>query len=91
MYHQTTNIPEQLKADFNKSAKGQEQLVKEYFEKHPGIEITRDEIHRALGLECKPDSIGRAMTNLKNAGFLVKTDTHRLGTWGHVQRCYRQS
>jgi len=90
-YFNTTNLrnPELLQKKVK--AKSQQEIVKEYFEQHPSASVTRDELHSYLGLTCKPDSVGRCLTNLTNEGFLVRTGILRLGRWGAVQHAYERA
>lgn len=88
-YFNTTKLEGSHLAEKQSKAKSQEQQVLNIFIAHNDLDFTRDEICEKLKDAC-PTSIGRAITNLKNANVLEKTNTRRLGhIYGATQFTYK--
>ncbi len=64
------------------NAKGQQVLIKEYFEVFPDKEFTPVQILDNLHLKVPITSVRRAMSNLTQAGVLIKTQNKRMGMYG---------
>ena len=78
---------ETLKAS-NQKAETQEEVIMEIFRIDPEGLFTPNDIHTISGLSCPLTSIRRAISNLCSNGFLVKTTTMKMGTYGKLVHCY---
>ena len=81
MYHNTTNETVKLAEYFDKVTK-QDEKVMDFFTLNPGVEFTPPEVHKYVSSMAPLTSIRRAITNLTNAGKLVRSDVKRQGIYG---------
>jgi predicted transcriptional regulator len=69
-------------AKAERSARTQEQVIMDYFTANAGSH-TPEQVHAKAGLlHCPITSIRRSITNLTNAGKLIKTEQMVNGNWG---------
>lgn len=89
-YYNTTNLSgEQLELKVAK-ARSQKEIVLSIFETQPVIEYTPFEILKMWpGRKPPITSIRRCITDLTNAGEIVKTDIMRNGIYGDVNHTWR--
>jgi len=91
-YYNTTELePEQVKR-YTKKAVSQDDAILEYFRSHPfDSGLTPSDINNAVLPLAPITSVRRAMTNLTNAGVLVKTSELRTGPYGRPEGVWKLS
>ena len=83
-YFNTTSVRGQQLIDYEEIAEDQENMIALFFDKHSSGEWTPEDIlkhHRGFA-QTPITSIRRAFTNLKNIGFIYKTDNQIGGMYG---------
>ena len=94
-YHQTTNVTVDALRRFQRAAKTQDEKVMGWFNSHVGQALTASQVHKGLmqigviPITTPLTSIRRAMSNMVNAGRLVKTDGTRMGLYGRPEHLYK--
>ncbi len=89
-YYNTTNETGETLALSNKKAKFQDEIILDFFIKNKNFAYTPEEVHRSVfGFKDVPlTSTRRAISNLTEAGHLLKTETKRIGMYGKAQHCW---
>jgi len=88
-YYNTTNIDGAELADSRGKARKQDDIVLECFGKFPNG-ATPSDIHSFAFAHAAPiTSIRRAISNLTDAGLLVKTQYKRLGPYGKPEYIWK--
>ena len=87
-FYNTTNETGETLKNSNQKAETQEETIMNIFRNEPEGLYTPSEIHKISGLNCPLTSIRRAISNLCSNGFLVKTTTMKMGTYGKLVHCY---
>lgn len=74
-----------------KALSQQEIILLSFMKSHTPDSFTPDEIHEIIFIDngTPPTSVRRAITNLTNAGHLVKTDKKRMGRYGKMVHTWR--
>lgn len=94
-YHNTTDSKGVELAIYEGKAKGQEQIVKSFFEERPEQKFTSEEVWKILiGRKLihdrvPKDSIKRAISNLKKKGKLIRTDEMTIGEYNAPLHYYK--
>lgn len=71
-------------------AQKQENIVFDYFKERPEQILTpSDVLIGAFNKKTPLTSVRRAITNLTNKGYLVKTDTQKMGIYGKLTYCWK--
>ena len=86
-YNTTGSTGEQLKL-FEQQAQNQEARVRSAFQQVGWM--TPSECWKQFFPECPITSVRRAMTNLTEEGWLVKTDLQKAGPWGKPEYVWRR-
>jgi len=76
-----------------KQVSKQETEVLKFFQNNPNLGHSPSMIHKVILRDCPLTSIRRAITNLTDAGHLIKTDIKVPGIYGkkeHLWRLYRR-
>ena len=83
-YYNTTHIDGAALAEAIHNARRQEDKLLEVFRAYPGNNFTACELQQAgiLSESTPLTSYRRALTNLKDDGLIIKTDTRRPGVYG---------
>jgi hypothetical protein len=82
-WHDTTRPPKKKLEKYNKKAHKQQDIIREFFIAHPHVLYSPEDIHRILfDYDTPLTSIRRAITNLTDAGYLVKTRRMKRGKYG---------
>lgn len=89
-FYNTTNETGDTLVLLNSKAKKRDELILEFFIKNKGILLRPEDVHRALfGFKDIPiTSTRRSITNLTDAGHLIKTDTKRKGNYNSNVHCW---
>ena len=88
-YNTTNESGTQLKKNIRQAVK-QDDLILNFFKKHPDKEYTPLEIWQAVFDEATPiTSVRRSITNLTKADKLEETDIKREGAHGRSNYCWR--
>jgi hypothetical protein len=73
-----------------RKTKAQNWLILEYFRVHEYENFTPFEIQKRMGFDNIPiTSIRRAISDLTEMGYLVKTDVKRPGIYGESNYCWK--
>ena len=89
-FYNTTNQKGEILKTSRKQAKAQEDVIYEYFKRNHQKIYTPFNIQRALALTHTPiTSIRRAITNLTDKGYLIKTTTQQIGEFGKPNYCWK--
>ncbi len=71
-------------------ADAQSRLILAFFKMHPGELFTPFEVLKALNYDpMQITSVRRSITDLTNAGLLIKTDVMKQGELGSPNHCWR--
>lgn len=81
-FHNTTESTGAELARFERQAQNQEQVIARLFRARSQSAMTPSQVWGLLDTRAPLTSIRRAMTNLANAGVLVKTPAQVLGPYG---------
>lgn len=88
-FYNTISATGQTLIEFSDKAKGQEDLILEFFQRHPNKEFTPAEITLFTFLnECPITSARRGITNLTIQGKLIKTGNQKAGAYGKPNYCW---
>ena len=87
-FFNTIKETQQTLKNSNQKAATQEETIMDIFRNDPEALHTPNDVARISGLNCPLTSIRRAMSNLYNNGFLTKTSTMKMGTYGKMVHCY---
>ena len=88
-YHNTTNETGVVLEQFKTKAKTQDDVILNLFKSYQ-MKMSASEVYHLMGLTtASMTSIRRAITNLKNAGMLIKLDEKRIGLYGRAEHYYR--
>lgn len=87
-FYNTTNEKGQTLIDFTAKAKTGDEMVLEYFLGHPDECITWSELSIKFP-DMNEVSLKRSLSNLKNAGKLVKTDEKGVSKYGRPAKKYK--
>jgi len=88
-YHNTTDLQgDSLKQRVIRTGT-QNKKVLDFFKLYPFKSFTPFEVKDALNTNSPITSIRRAITDLTDMGYLVKTDTKRAGQYGEMNNCWR--
>lgn len=92
-YYNTTNSQGAVLNSFKSKAKAQEQVIADYFSKHPKNLYAPSDILRLAVAILEPStpitSVRRAMTNLTTEGILIKTNTQKQGPQGRPEYLWK--
>ena len=72
-----------------KTAKSLQDRVLMYFKRYPNMEFTPFQVWNSLGQSHPITSVRRSITNLTNDGYLVMTETKRMGMYGTLNNCWK--
>ena len=89
MFYNTTHETNPELKQYRESAETQDQAVLKIFEDNQYTAFTPSEVHRTFGPTVPITSIRRALTNLTQAGKLVKTNAKRQGPYGRYEYCWK--
>lgn len=90
MYYNTTDLKHAELNSAVQKAKGQDEIILEYFKAHPNGLCTPFEVHSALFDDRTPvDSIKRTLNTLTKELFLEKTKTMRMGKFGRLNHTWK--
>lgn len=87
-YFNTTSVDGHELRQRRSGARRQQDDVLEFFRRSPGVEFAPHEVHEVVMPDAPLTSTRRAMTNLEQAGYLIKTTTRRLGPYGADSFCW---
>jgi len=87
MYYNTTNLTGQLLMDFSEKAESQEQRVYNFFSQNQFGKYNWSELSAYLP-EINEVSLKRCLTDLKDAGKLIKTDIKSPTKYGKLAYKY---
>lgn len=96
-YFKTTNLTHDELQERIHTADTQENIIQDYFNKHPHGKFTASDLERRLKTENRIGpgtpitSIRRAMTNLKKDGRINKLDEFKKGPYGMNEHFYQLS
>lgn len=76
-------------AEYERKAETQEEIILAWFESRPRAYYTPSFVWRQVLPNRPIQSVRRAITNLTDAGKLVKTDLKDTGLWGRPEYCWR--
>lgn len=79
-YYNTTPIKNQLLIEFSQIAESQEALILSFFQERSGLSFTWSDVQEVFP-NIPEISIKRSMTDLKNAGKLIKTSMIELSKY----------
>ena len=87
-YYNTTDLPPEQTLVKQVKCKSQEEIILKFFEANPYKDYTAWELYEGIHeLKKSPiTSFRRCLTNLKDRGYLKKTDIKRVGVFGEL--CY---
>ena len=88
-YYNTTNSSGIELLKFIKHAESQEGLILNWFEDHPGFELTPSQVTKIVLPSAIITSVRRALTNLTTAGLLTKTDKQLPGPFGRPEYAWK--
>lgn len=93
-FHNTNDETGQTLENSEIKAAKQESIVYDYFKERPEQILTPSDVligaFNQKAYHITPlTSVRRAMTNLTNKGYLVKTDTQRMGIYGKLTYCWK--
>jgi len=88
-YHNTTDLLGACLKQREIRTETQNKKVLDFFKLHPSGSFTPFEVRDALKTNSPITSIRRAITDLTDMGYLVKTDTKRPGQYGDLNNCWR--
>lgn len=91
-YYNTTHESGNNLTQFELKASSQEQMILDFFRRHPGEMFTPSDIWVRLHSKMKRaplTSIRRAITNLTGPGGLEKTDLKTMGPYGRPEYYWR--
>lgn len=87
-YHNTNHESGETLDQSNKKAQKQDELILKFFQENRGELFTPCQVHAEIGLNAPLTSIRRAITNLTDAGKLVKAGIQRKGLYGKMAHCW---
>jgi hypothetical protein len=83
-YYQTTRLSAGKRQEYESAAQNQEAAVLDYFRQRPGAKCSPDIVHKYVLPRAPLTSVRRALTNLTQAGHLVRLDEHQPGRYGRL-------
>ena len=89
VYHNTTQL---RGAELDKEqirASNQDEIVLKFFKSSPYQSFTPYQVYFGLGQQFDRNSVRRAITDLTDAGHLVKTDERRRSPAGKMNYCWK--
>jgi len=91
MFFNTIKVRGQQLHAYEAKTQFQEDMIAEFFQRQPGVDITPEDIHKHHpGFSATPiTSIRRAFTNLAAVGVIEKTDLQIEGMYGMPIHCWR--
>jgi|TARA_Y100001963_G_C6665200_1_gene392369 hypothetical protein len=87
-YYNTTNLKGSTLKNSRKKAKTQEDLILAWFKKHKRA-YTPCEVRDKVLRDSPLTSVRRAMTNLTEKGYLIKTTLTKMGKYGKFNYCWK--
>jgi len=88
-YHNTNNESGSTLRTSQKKAAKQQDVILDLFYWHPEMCLTPFEVQTLTELKSPITSIRRAITNLAEAGKLIRTDKMRLGIYGKQNHTWK--
>lgn len=80
-YHNTTGYQGEQLTIFKVKAYNQDEKMRKLFQKYKAL--SPSQAHNAIGVdECPLTSVRRAISNLTDDGFLIKTQIQVIGAYG---------
>lgn len=87
-YFDTVGIPAAQVVEYEIRASGQEDEVLEFFQHHPDLELTAEQIHGTVLPEAPRTSAGRCLTQLEKKGFIERVGK-ATSSWGRPCLTYK--
>lgn len=88
MYHNTTNQKGQILIDFTAKTESQEGMIWNFFTIHKGESFTWTDVQKHFP-DMNEVSLKRCLSDLKNAGKLVKTNEKSISKYGRPAYKYK--
>ena len=89
VYHNTTHLKgEELRHEQTR-ASNQDEVVLKFFRNSPYQSFTPYQVYFGLGQQFDRNSVRRAITDLTDAGHLVKTEERRRSPAGRMNYCWK--
>lgn len=89
-FHNSTGEIGQIIENLRTVAKSQKEAIRKFFKDRGSVSFTASEVHWLMPFNCI-SSTKRAISDLKNEGFLIKTDIKVIGEWGKPTHKYKMS
>lgn len=91
-FHNTIEEQGENLRSSEKAAKGQEEIIYNFFVNNPDSVLTPPEVQIQAGMTNAPlTSVRRSITNLTNKGLLTKTKAQRKGIYGKPNYVWKLS
>ena len=88
-YFNTTGVDGRALTEFETTARSQEDRVLALFMRNPARELTPEDVNQMAMAKSPRHSVSRAMRNLTDEGFIVKTTRQAAGIYGRPIHYWR--
>jgi predicted ArsR family transcriptional regulator len=88
-YHNTTHSTGVTLRTYEREAQSQQAAILAIYRARPGEALTPSQVWGLVNTRAPLTSIRRGITNLADAGLLVKTERQIEGPYGRPEHCWR--